>query len=84
MAIDFLASNHAHYAPKAVRSITSASQRYVMLNPRGVATNFRLGGRILTGGTGSGESKPPTPEIPISPPISPSDFILEILEIPKV
>ena len=29
---------------------------------RGVATNFRLGGRNLTGGTDSGESKPPTPK----------------------
>ena len=29
----------------------------------GVATNFRLRGRILTGGTVSGESKPPNPEV---------------------
>ena len=30
---------------------------------RGVATKFRLeGGRIATGGTVSGESKPPTPK----------------------
>ena len=29
---------------------------------KGVATKFRLGRRIPTGGTDSGESKPPTPK----------------------
>ena len=36
--------------------------RYLIAYTRGVATNFRLGGgQNLTGGTDSGESKPPTP-----------------------
>ena len=49
-----------------------------MIRSRGVATNFRLGGQIPTGGTDSGESKLPTPKFNFCSDFS--HFILKTLE----
>ena len=55
--------NPGHYTPLNLWNLAHAvisDARYGKLTGRGDATNFRLGGRNLAGGTNSGESKPPT------------------------